>query len=42
MAHRYFQTGAGADDTSAGDATELEWELNEVLVCCFVSFLVDK
>ena len=36
MAHRYFQTVAGADDVSAGDATELKWELNEDLVCCVV------
>ena len=42
MAHRYFQTVAGADDTSAGDATELRWELNEDLSCCYVSFLVDQ
>ena len=26
MTHRYFQIVAGADDTSAGDATELKWE----------------
>ena len=31
MAHRYFQTVAGADDTRAGDATELKWELDEDL-----------
>ena len=34
MAHRYFQTVVGADDTSAGDATELKWELEEDLVRC--------
>ena len=34
-------TVAGADDTSAGDATELRWELNEDLGCCYVSFHVD-
>ena len=39
MAHRYFQNQfAGADDTSAGDATELKEELNEDLVHCVVSF----
>ena len=38
MTHIYFQTVAGADDTSAGDATELKWELDEdhfVVVCLF-------
>ena len=39
MAHRYFQTVAGADDTSADDATELKWELNEDRVCCVVSLI---
>ena len=33
---------AGADDTSAGDATELKWELNEDRVRCVVSFQVDQ
>ena len=33
---------AGADDTSAGDATELRWELNEDLGRCYVSFHVDQ
>ena len=42
MAHRYFQTVAGADNNSAGDATELKWELNEDRVRCVVSFLVDQ
>ena len=42
MTHRYFQTVAGADDTSAGDATELKWELDEDLVHCVVSFHVDQ
>ena len=28
-------TVAGADDTSTGDATELKWELDEDLDCCF-------
>ena len=42
MTHRYFQTVAGADDTRAGDATELKWELDEDLDRCFVSFPVDQ
>ena len=42
MAHRYFQTVAGADDTSAGGATELKWELDEYLARCFVSFPFDQ
>ena len=33
---------AGADDASAGDATELKWELNEDLVRCFVLFPFDQ
>ena len=41
MTHGYFQIVAGADDTSAGDATELKWELDEDLGRCFVSFRVD-
>ena len=35
-------TVAGADDISAGDATELRWELNEDLSCYYVSFHVDQ
>ena len=35
-------TVAGADDTSADDATELRWELNEDLGRCYVSFHVDQ
>ena len=42
MAHKYFQTVAGADDTSAGDATKLKWELDEDLDGYYVSFPVDK
>ena len=42
MTHRYIQTVAGADDTSAGGATELKWELDEDLDRCVVSFLVDQ
>ena len=41
MTHGYFQTVAGAEDTSAGDANELKWELDEDLGHCFVSFPVD-
>ena len=33
---------AGADDTSADDATKLKEELNEDRVCCVVSFPVDQ
>ena len=42
MTHRYFQTDAGADDTNAGDTTELKWEPDEDRVCCVVSFHVDQ
>ena len=42
MAHKYFQTVAGADDTSAGDATEFKWELDEDLDLCFISFPIDQ
>ena len=35
-------TVAGADDTSADDATELRWELNEDLGRGYVSFHVDQ
>ena len=42
MAHRYFQTVAGADDTRVGDATELKEELDEDHICCVVSFPVDQ
>ena len=38
MAHRYFQTVEGANDTSAGDATKLKEELDEDLALCVVSF----
>ena len=40
MTHRYFQTVAGADDTSVGDATKLKEELDEDLVLCVVPFPV--
>ena len=42
MTHRYFQTVAGAEDTGAGDATELEWEFDEDLGHYYVSFPVDQ
>ena len=42
MTHRYFQIVASADDTSAGDAAGLKWELDEDLDCCFVTFPVDQ
>ena len=42
MAHRSFQTVAGANDTNADDSTELKWELDEDLVRCVVSFLIDQ
>ena len=32
MTHGYFQIVAGAEDNSAGDATELKWEFDEDLV----------
>ena len=35
-------TVAGADDTSAGVATELRWELNEDLGRSYVSFSFDQ
>ena len=36
------KTVAGADDTSAGDATELKWEFDEDLGRYYVSFPVDQ
>ena len=42
MTHGCFQTVAGADDTSAGDAAELKWEFNEDLGRCYVSFPDDQ
>ena len=42
MTHRFFQTVAGADDTSAGDATELKWEFDEDLGRYYVSVPVDQ
>ena len=43
MTHRLLpKPVAGADDTSAGDATQLKWELDEDRVRCVVSFPVDQ
>ena len=42
MTHGYFQTIAGANDTSAGAATELKWEFDEDLGPYYVSFLDDQ
>ena len=42
MTHGYFQTVAGAEDTSVGDATELKWEFDEDLGRCNVSFPDDQ
>ena len=42
MTHTYSQTDAGADESSAGDATELKWEFDEDLGCYYVSFLDDQ
>ena len=36
------KTVAGADDTSAGDATELKWEFDEDLGRYYVSFPDDQ
>ena len=43
MTHRLLpKLVAGADDTSAGDATELKEDLDEDHVRCVISFLVDQ
>ena len=42
MTHRFFQTVAGAEDTSASDATELKWEFDEDLGRYYVSFSDDQ
>ena len=36
------KTVAGAEDTSAGDATELKWEFDEELGRYYVSFSDDQ
>ena len=42
MTHNTTKTVAGADNTSAGDATELKWEFNEDLGRYYVSFPDDQ
>ena len=43
MTHRLLpKPVAGAVDTSAGDATELKWEFDEVLGRYYVSFPDDQ
>ena len=42
MTHGYFQTVASAEDTSAGDATELKWEFDEDLGRYYISFSNDQ
>ena len=42
MAHIYFQTVAHADDTSAGDASDLKWECDEEHGRYYVSFSGDQ
>ena len=43
MTHRLLpKPDAGADDATAGDATQLRWELDEDLVRCVISFPVDQ
>ena len=42
MAHGYFQIVAGAEDTSAGVATELKWEFDEDLGHYYVLFPNDQ
>ena len=42
MTHIYFQIDAGADDASAGDATELKWEFDEDSGRYYVSFPDDQ
>ena len=42
MTNRCFQTDAGADDASVGNATELKWEFDEDSGRYYVSFLDDQ
>ena len=43
MTHRLLpKPEAGADDASAGDATELMWVFDDVLGRYYVSFPVDQ
>ena len=41
MTQGYFQTVVGADDASAGDATEIKWEFDGDSSCYYVSFFDD-
>ena len=42
MTHKFTKTVAGAEDTSAGDATELKCEFDEELGRYYVSFPDDQ
>ena len=42
MNHGYFQTVSGAEDTGAGDDTELKWEFDEDSGRYYVSFPDDQ
>ena len=42
MTQGYFQTVVGADDASAGDATELKWVFGDDLSRYYVSFPDDQ
>ena len=42
MTRGYFQTVAGAEETSAVDATELKWEFDEDSQRYYVSFPDDQ
>ena len=42
MTHEYFQTVTVAEDTSAGDDTELKWEFDEERGRYYVSFPDDQ
>ena len=42
LGSQVLQTVAGAEDTSAGDATELKWEFDEDSGCDYVSFPDDQ
>ena len=42
MTHQILQTVASADDTSAGDATELKWEFDKDLGHYYVLFPDDQ
>jgi len=42
VTHGYFQRDTGADDASAGDATEPKWEFDEDSGRYYVSFPDDQ